>query len=487
MKYSPAPVAETAHDSLSAYVPAPMIGVSPMRPYILFVVPPVDVAAARLPLWSSATAPTVPKRFSSARSSSACGFPSCSFSNSSCNAFQRRSVQKYDGSTISNPIFVANSSAPRPAIITCFDFSITARAAVIGFLMIATPATEPAFFVFPSMIAASSSFFPSCVNTAPFPALKSGESSMKRTVASTASRLEPPLARTACPICSASLSAARYSRSRSSVMFLRLIVPAPPCITSMNLLASSAPAVRTNMNVAVTSASRLNILRTLALLLLGPALYGQSPSADSRTIETRHFRVHYPREYEEWSMRAASRLESIREAVSKEVGFAPAQVVDVLVMNPIAQPNGAAFPLLESPRMIFFAEPPGPDEQLGAYGHWIDLLAVHEYAHTAHMLRPSRNPLERLLLPFDPILFRAPRWVLEGYATVIEGRLTGAGRPTSTFRALLLRRWAESGQLPAYGELNSSQSFAGMSMAYLMGSAYLEWLRTRGGRAALRE
>ncbi len=77
-------------------------------------------------------------------------------------------------------------------------------------------------------------------------------------------------------------------------------------------------------------------------------------------------------------------------------------------------------------------------------------------------------------------MLRAPRWVLEGYATVIEGRLTGAGRPTSTFRALLLRRWAESGRLPTYGELNSSQRFAGMSMAYLMGSAYLEWLEQRG-------
>jgi hypothetical protein len=226
----------------------------------------------------------------------------------------------------------------------------------------------------------------------------------------------------------------------------------------------------------------LNILRTLALLLilLGPALYAQGPDADWRTIETKHFRVHYPREYEEWSMRAASRLESIREAVSKEVGFAPPQVVDVLVMNPIAQANGSAWPLLDTPRMIFFAEPPGPDEQLGAYGHWIDLLAVHEYAHTAHMLRPSRNPLERMLLPLNPITLRAPRWVLEGYATVIEGRLTGAGRPTSTFRALLLRRWAESGRLPTYGELNSSQRFAGMSMAYLMGSAYLEWLEQRG-------
>jgi len=238
------------------------------------------------------------------------------------------------------------------------------------------------------------------------------------------------------------------------------------------------------MNVAVSSASRLNILRTLALLILaGPALYAQAPSADWRTVETAHFRVHYPAGYEAWSMRAASRLESIREAVSKEVGFAPPQTVDVLVMNPVAQANGAALPLLASPRMIFFAEPPGPDEQLGAYGHWIDLLTVHEYAHTAHLLRPSRNPLERFLLPLNPITLRAPRWVIEGYATVIEGRLTGAGRPTSTFRALVLRRWAEGGRLPTYGELNSSRRFAGMSMAYLMGSAFLEWLERRPPRA----
>lgn len=237
----------------------------------------------------------------------------------------------------------------------------------------------------------------------------------------------------------------------------------------------------------------MNILRTLARVLLivgSPALYAQGPAADWRTVETKHFRVHYPREYEEWALRAASRLESIRDAVSKEVGFAPPQTVDVLVINPVADPNGMALPLLDSPRMVFFAEPPGPDEQLGAYGHWIDLLAVHEYAHTAHMLRPSRNPLERALeksfLPLNPIVLRAPRWVIEGYATVIEGRLTGAGRPSSTVRALLLRRWAEAGRLPAYGELNSSRRFAGMSMAYLMGSAFLEWLEQRGGPDALR-
>ena len=234
----------------------------------------------------------------------------------------------------------------------------------------------------------------------------------------------------------------------------------------------------------------MNMVRTVSLLFFALAASAQGPAADWRTIETAHFRVHYPRQYEEWSMRAATRLEAIRDEVSREVGFTPSQVVDVLVTNPIAEPNGSAWPLLDTPRMIFFAEPPGPDEQLGAYGHWIDLLAVHETAHIVHMLRPSRNPWSRLLektvLPFNPIVLRAPRWVLEGYATVVEGRLTGAGRPSSTVRALILRRWAESGRLPSYRQLNSDQRFAGMSMAYLMGSAYLEWLEQRAGPDALR-
>ena len=241
------------------------------------------------------------------------------------------------------------------------------------------------------------------------------------------------------------------------------------------------------MNMARYTNTRVKLI---ALLLLAVPLFAQGPAEDWRTIETTHFRVHYPREYEAWSMRAAERLESVRDAVSKEVGFAPPQIIDVIITNPDAQANGLAWPFLDTPRMILFAEPPGPDEVIGAYGHWIDLLTVHEMTHLVHMLRPSRNPLSRIIerfaLPLNPITLRAPRWVLEGYATVIEGRLTGSGRPASTIRALILRRWAETGRLPSYSQMNSDRRFAGMAMAYLMGSAYLEWLEQRGGPDSLR-
>ena len=228
---------------------------------------------------------------------------------------------------------------------------------------------------------------------------------------------------------------------------------------------------------------------TLLVLFVASAALAQSPHEDWRTITTPHFRVHYPAACDGWARRAASRLESVRDAVVTEVGFAPEQTTDVLVMNPVAEPNGVTLPLLDAPRIVLFTEAPGPELQIGEYGDWIDLLTVHETAHLVHLLRPSRNRFERTLerfLPVNPIVLRAPRWIFEGYATLIEGRITGSGRPSGSFRAAILRKWALEGRLPTYAQLDSDRRFLGMSMAYLMGSAFLEWLEERNGPDAMR-
>jgi hypothetical protein len=229
----------------------------------------------------------------------------------------------------------------------------------------------------------------------------------------------------------------------------------------------------------------------LALLSIffAATLAAQSPHDDWRTIATPHFRVHYPAAYEAWAARAASRLESVRTAVVAEVGFAPETVTDVVIENPIADANGITIPLLDTPRIVLYAEPPEPETQIGEYSNWIDLLTVHETAHLVHLLRPSRNPFDRALahlLPLNPITLHAPRWLLEGYATLIEGRITGSGRPSGAIRAAVLRTWAMNGQLPTYAQLNSDRRFLGMSMAYLAGSAFLEWLVEKNGPDGLR-
>jgi hypothetical protein len=224
-------------------------------------------------------------------------------------------------------------------------------------------------------------------------------------------------------------------------------------------------------------------------IFVATALCGQAPHDDWRTIATPHFRVHYPAAYEAWATRAAARLESVRAAVVAEVGFAPETVTDVLIENPVADANGITIALLDTPRIVLYAEPPGPETQIGEYSNWIDLLTVHETVHLVHLLRPSRNPIDRALahlLPLNPITLHAPRWVLEGYATLIEGRITGSGRPSGAMRAAVLRTWAMNGQLPTYPQLDSDQRFLGMSMAYLSGSAFLEWLVEKNGPQSLR-
>ncbi len=223
--------------------------------------------------------------------------------------------------------------------------------------------------------------------------------------------------------------------------------------------------------------------------LAAPAL-AQGPSAAWRTLATPHFRVHYTAPDEAWAQDAAAKLEAVRSRVIAEVGYAAPEVTDVIVADPAARANGMALPILGSPRMVLWASPPGPASAIGTYRDWVELLALHEETHLEHLLRPSRDPWRRIveaLLPLGPIALDAPRWLVEGYATLVEGALTGSGRPNSDLRAAILREKARAGALPTYAELaGDRRSWLGTSMAYLAGSAYLEWLVERSGPDSLR-
>jgi len=234
---------------------------------------------------------------------------------------------------------------------------------------------------------------------------------------------------------------------------------------------------------------RGRLVALLAFALTSPAL-AQGPAADWRTLSTAHFRVAFPGEFEAFARHAAESLEAAYPRVVELVGGSPPLPVDVVVRDPRGAANGAAIPWLDRPQIVLWAYPPDTDSDTARFSDWIDLLSVHELAHVVHLARPGEGPLSFLAraspAPLGPLAFGCPRWVYEGYATLIEGELTGSGRPGSVYQEMVLRRLAIEDKLPAYGKLSSTRGWLSGSFAYLLGSAYIEWLGARGGAGRLR-
>jgi hypothetical protein len=214
------------------------------------------------------------------------------------------------------------------------------------------------------------------------------------------------------------------------------------------------------------------------------------PWLDWQTVETEHFVFHYPRQYGAWTLALAHRMEGVRTQVDDVVGFIPPRRTHIVVDDPVNDANGTAYTTLDAPTIVLYPTPPDPREDIGNFRVWGELVATHEFAHVAHLTRPSRNHWRHLLwglspVPLGPIAVDAPRWVIEGYATYVEGRVTGTGRPNHAWRAAVLRQFALEGRLPSYGSLSAGGGWQTGNFAYLAGSAYFDWLSRREGDSSV--
>ena len=212
----------------------------------------------------------------------------------------------------------------------------------------------------------------------------------------------------------------------------------------------------------------------------------QSPDAAWLTFTTAHYRIHCPAAFEGFGRDVAGRVEGIHAQYFRLVGFAhekPGKPIDILILDPVLEANGMALPLLDRPHVVLWKTEPELDSVIGHHHGWAELVVAHELGHMHHLLRPARKPgwWQRWSAMLGPLTGKSPRWIIEGYATLIEGKLTGSGRPHSAIRAAVLRQWALEGKLPTYEALSGTDGFLGGSLAYLGGSAYLEWLETTTG------
>ncbi|WP_054016111.1 TolB family protein [Pseudoalteromonas sp. R3] len=213
-------------------------------------------------------------------------------------------------------------------------------------------------------------------------------------------------------------------------------------------------------------------------------------AGDWQTLHTEHFRVHYTPAQQDWARSAAVELELVRTLVLQQQGRALDSIADVVVFDPINGANGFALPSTDTPLMALFTTPPQSDSVIANSPGWQQLLILHEYIHLVHLSQPSRSSWRQHLRDWFDIYDLSsavlPRWVAEGYATLLESRLTGRGRLYDNYSEALLRAFARQGALLSYGALNNGDgSYRSGAMAYLLGVRFLAWLEDNHGKETL--
>lgn len=146
-----------------------------------------------------------------------------------------------------------------------------------------------------------------------------------------------------------------------------------------------------------------------------------------REIETAHFRIIFPDDYEQQAKKIAWRFESVYRPGAESLGESPRKIAVVLHTHTVNS-NGM---LAWSPKRVELY--PTPHQRIYAQD-WLDQLAVHEYRHVVQMDNLETKMPFWLKALFGEQAAAAiaglylPFWFLEGDAVVAETALTETGR-----------------------------------------------------------
>lgn len=227
-----------------------------------------------------------------------------------------------------------------------------------------------------------------------------------------------------------------------------------------------------------------------AVLLLAPraARAARDPDLEWWTIETEHFRVHYPRGFEEIASRVASLSEAIYGRIEGALGYAPRSRTEMIITDDSEAANGSAGTIPYNAVRLFVTSPEDTST-LGDYDDWYLDLVTHEFTHIAHLDNTSGIPaiINAILgKSFSPNQVQ-PRWIIEGLAVVSESRHSSGGRMRSSLFDMYLRADVLEDNLAGLDQIsNTASRWPQGNLWYLYGSRFLGWIMDVYGPDTLR-
>lgn len=233
---------------------------------------------------------------------------------------------------------------------------------------------------------------------------------------------------------------------------------------------------------------------TAALGLAAAALASGRASAQNgdprlrwRTIETRHFAIHYHEPLGVVARRVAVVAERAHAVLSDALDNHPDEQIQIVLSDDTDFANGSASALpIDNIRL--YATGPEDFSSLGDYDDWLTELVTHEHTHILHLDQIGGIPaiinaiFGKVYAPNHVL----PRWFLEGFAVYEESTHTSGGRLRSTYFDMWMRMEVLEDELLSIDQVSTSvDRWPHGNVAYLYGSRFVEFIARRHGQRAL--
>ncbi|MBN1282684.1 MAG: PD40 domain-containing protein [Proteobacteria bacterium] len=224
----------------------------------------------------------------------------------------------------------------------------------------------------------------------------------------------------------------------------------------------------------------ISALAALVVALSAPSAHAATfdPGAGWRSLDSAHFKLHYPERLKDVAEKSAVILEEYYPTAVETWGWKPLGKTHVIINDNTDESNGLAA-VLPYAWMLIYVAPPNPDSSLAHYDDWLRMLLIHEFTHIVQIdavggfWRPFRCVFGKTAAPSG----MNPVWFREGVAQFTETYFTQGGRGRGYYSEMVVRMSVLDDAFPSIDEADGlGWRWPGYKGAYIYGIKFTEWL-----------